>query len=389
MLTTSADRRPSLLAKLGCSSAVLLGLLVTIEVGLRGCGYDPFGRMFADAPAASREGIDSGLMRIVDGGDEDILVYELNPGARGYAWQADIQVNSSGFRDREFPPEKSPGTLRILALGDSATFGAKLPVEVLWPAELERLLFKSGLEVEVFNLGVVGYDVLEEVALLEKYGPALDPDLILVAYHPNDIGHVSATRTYIHRLQGYGSAWYRIRLLQYLRSKADLFELNREFHLVNTDEYFLEKNARFIADIGGDRELSLLMDEVRKEVAGREELKRLQHRYLEWYTKPDRIGKLRYSFERLQRFAGSRGIEVFLFVVPWLGDRGHEAVYDGLYAVVRHEAERNGFEFVPTAPTTRALGHEKLLIEKRDFGHPNATGHRLMAERLQETLLAR
>ncbi len=383
MRSTRADQRPRLRAKLGCSFAVLVGFLGAIEIVLRVAGYDPFGRMFSDAPEASREGLELGLMRVVDG--EDILVYDLNPGARGYAWQADIQVNAHGFRDRDFRP-KEPGTLRILALGDSATFGVKLPREVLWPAEIERALRKEGRKVEVFNLGIVGYDVLEEVALLEKHVEGLSPDKVVVAYHPNDIGHVSATRTYIHRLQSYGSAWYRIRLLQYLRSRLDMSELNREFHMVNTDSYFLERNAGYIADLGDDPTTRRLVSELQARTADREDVKKLKHRYLEWYMNLDRLGKLRYSLERLKELAEARDFDVALFVVPWLGDQGLEGAYDQLYEIVKYETERSGFTYIPMADATRALGHGKLLIEKRDFGHPNSTGHRVMAERLANAL---
>ena len=88
-----ANRR--LAVKLGCSVTVLIGLLGALEVGLRLAGYDPFGRMFSDAPAASREGLETGLMRAVE--DDPILVYELTPGASAYAWQADMRFNSDGL----------------------------------------------------------------------------------------------------------------------------------------------------------------------------------------------------------------------------------------------------------------------------------------------------
>jgi len=322
-------------------------------------------------------------MREVQG--DPILVYELTPGASAYAWQADMRFNASGFRDRNFPAGTS-STFRILALGDSATFGVKLPAEVLWPVELERLFRREGLEVEVFNLGIVGYDVLEEVALLEKHVDELEPDLVVLAYHPNDIGHVSATRTYIHRLQSYGSPWYRIRILQYLRSRADEHELAREFQQVNTDEYFLEKNASYIAPLEADPGVRKLIAELASTVEENEMAQRIKHRYLGWYANEARVGKLRYSLERLRELARVHAFEVALFVVPWLGDKGMEAAYDAMYAIVRHETERVGFRFVPMVDATRSKGHARLLIEKRDFGHPNATGHRVMAERLHQSL---
>ena len=119
-------------------------------------------------------------------------------------------------------------------------------------------------------------------------------------------------------------------------------------------------------------------------IAQNEMAKRIKHRYLGWYTNEARVGKLRYSLERLEGLSREHGFEVALFVVPWLGDKGMEAAYDALYGIVQHETERVGFRFVPMVDATRPRGHAKLLIEKRDFGHPNATGHRVMAERVFE-----
>src|SRR4051794_26480600 len=39
----------------------------------------------------------------------------------------DVTINSRGLREAEIPYEKAPGTYRILALGDSLTFGWGVP----------------------------------------------------------------------------------------------------------------------------------------------------------------------------------------------------------------------------------------------------------------------
>jgi len=380
---THPARNWPLVAKLGCSAAVLLVLLGALELVLRARGYDPFGQMFAAAPRESREGLDLGLMRIVE---DEVRVYELVPGAHGRAWDADIAVNDHGFRDRDYAPRKPPGSYRIVALGDSATFGVKLPVDALWPKALERSLAEGDRPVEVLNLGIVGYDVLEEVVLLEQRGLAFGPDLVVMAFHPNDIGHVSATRSYVHRLQSYGAWWYRIRLLQYVRAKLDEYQLGREFHLVNTDEYFEERNRGRIADLSGDPELLGLMEQLRRRLEATPELAKLQHRYVAWYTSPMRVGKLRHALERLKTTSEQNGFEAIVFVVPWLGDRRFEDVYDLIYAIVRHEVERAELEYVEMASHTRAAGHPGLVIERRDFGHPNAKGHRILAGELEKYL---
>src|SRR5262245_9955658 len=49
-----------------------------------------------------------------------------------------VAFNSLGFRDDEFPVEKQPGELRVLALGDSFTHGQGVQARDSWPEVLER-----------------------------------------------------------------------------------------------------------------------------------------------------------------------------------------------------------------------------------------------------------
>lgn len=48
-------------------------------------------------------------------------------------------VNADGFRDRDYPIERSDA-LRIVAIGDSVTFGRGVPLEEAWSEVLEERL---------------------------------------------------------------------------------------------------------------------------------------------------------------------------------------------------------------------------------------------------------
>jgi lysophospholipase L1-like esterase len=66
-----------------------------------------------------------------------------------------IRINAQGFRGREFSPAKSPGTLRVVAIGGSTT--AQGPSDdATYPALLEAKLRARfpGRAIEVLNLGV-------------------------------------------------------------------------------------------------------------------------------------------------------------------------------------------------------------------------------------------
>ena len=98
-----------------------------------------------------------------------------------------LATNADGFRDATFGP-KPPGTLRVLALGDSFAFGHGVRAEQSYPEQLERLLARPERAVEVLNLGVPGYNTAQELAQLRRLGAELAPDLVLVGcYLGNDL----------------------------------------------------------------------------------------------------------------------------------------------------------------------------------------------------------
>lgn len=95
--------------------------------------------------------------------------------------------NALGFRDVEHAVERTPGTPRILVLGDSVAAGQGVArTQDVFPRRLEARLGEAGLPAEVLNFAVSGYNTGQEVAMLAEKGLAYDPDLILVAYCLND-----------------------------------------------------------------------------------------------------------------------------------------------------------------------------------------------------------
>lgn len=106
-------------------------------------------------------------------------------------WFAGVpaHTNGLGFRDtREYALAKSPGTFRILVLGDSVTFGHGALYETSYPYLLEQRLREWRPEVkwEVWNLGIPGYNTAQELAYLNEVGARYAPDLVVVGLFPND-----------------------------------------------------------------------------------------------------------------------------------------------------------------------------------------------------------
>ncbi len=117
------------------------------------------------------------------------IVFELRPHTRGIFIGQHISINSLGMRDKERSLEKPPGTFRILALGDSHTFGWGVRQEDTWPSVLEIMLSENNpsRRFEVMNLGVPGYNTVQEVQAFSARADALNPDMVIINYCNNDM----------------------------------------------------------------------------------------------------------------------------------------------------------------------------------------------------------
>lgn len=103
-----------------------------------------------------------------------------------YYWHGKLHVHddSTFRRTSRFPP-KSPGTFRILAIGDSLTYGYGIAAEDTYPRLLERNLSEK-YRVEVLNLGVSGAQSEDVVRTLRKFTDRLNPDLVVYGACLND-----------------------------------------------------------------------------------------------------------------------------------------------------------------------------------------------------------
>jgi lysophospholipase L1-like esterase len=112
-------------------------------------------------------------------------LFRLQPNSHGYFMQCPISINSKGFRGREISGEKG-GIYRIVALGESTTFGITLePDDKPWPELLEQMIrerLKTRRPVEVINAGTPGYSLRDNLRTLPGHILPLKPDMI-ISYH--------------------------------------------------------------------------------------------------------------------------------------------------------------------------------------------------------------
>lgn len=98
-----------------------------------------------------------------------------------------VVFNNYQFRDRNFTLEKTPGVVRIAAIGDSLAFGYGIKnVNDRYSNILEDMLNKAGYKVEVYNFGVSGLDTWNEIILYENRIEKFNPDIVVWEYYLND-----------------------------------------------------------------------------------------------------------------------------------------------------------------------------------------------------------
>lgn len=111
--------------------------------------------------------------------------YRLQPGFQGritnrVEYDTPVSINKAGLRGQEVGP-KAPGTFRLLALGDSFTFGVGASEEESYPARLQEILRSRGISAQVLNAGAPGFGVPDAVAWYRRWGRPLEPDAVVLA----------------------------------------------------------------------------------------------------------------------------------------------------------------------------------------------------------------
>ncbi len=297
--------------------------------------------------------------------------YELVPGATGRVGGVDATINAQGYRGSEGRPGKSPG-YRIILLGDSVTFGMGLPLEDTFAFQLQQLLRQESQNMEVLNFGVIGYDIIQEVAHLEVQGLAYFPNLVVVSYVLNDAGlatinweHFARGRAWLTRvLLHFELVWFVVARLerwqqaQWLRRQNDPDVFRREYtgqiDPIRTDEHALRALMQRVPDLYPSH----------------------------WYGDPARIGRIRYAFRHLRAHAQTQGFSVLVLLIPRLTGDIETYPHQTAHRIVAMEAQRAGFDYLDLTAAFMSAGMENLKLRARDVVHPNRVGHTIIAQAL-------
>jgi lysophospholipase L1-like esterase len=256
-----------------------------------------------------------------------------------------IRTNSLGLRSAEVAQPKPAGVTRVLALGDSVTFGWGLRGEDAYPSQLASLLatLRPNPRFEVVYAGISGYGTWQQALWLAETGLALQPDVVVVQAHLNDASdNLWGTLGWQGGEGGLARYSQLARLLQRVLGSAT------------------PRSATPCAidwKVGVDRvcweRTEQLLDDLRSEAQAAGAVPVLMPSPMRWQVEP-----------------GVRDARA------WVDAARYQ---DAL----REYAERSGWLYVDPLPAFRRSTGPSLFL---DVGHPNEAGQRLMAQELYNAL---
>lgn len=101
-------------------------------------------------------------------------------------WHGVLQMYDQNlFRRVEPFPPRQEGKCRIMAVGDSMTYGYGVDEKFIYSTILENVLGKE-FNVEVLNLGKNGWESEDILGVIREFAPKLQPDLVVYGANHND-----------------------------------------------------------------------------------------------------------------------------------------------------------------------------------------------------------
>lgn len=179
---------------------VFIVLLVGIEVGTRlTLPHLSSLDIFVVTPQQKAQVADSAHSTIFEG--DPLLLWRLKPNLDHVVWDFTVlSTNAQHLRSDGPLLKKQAGSIRIVCVGDSVTFGYRVPT--VWPdkpneydrqalpypmlLEKELRAANPNKQIEVVTLAVPGYSSHQGLAWLQREIDSLKPDLITISFGWND-----------------------------------------------------------------------------------------------------------------------------------------------------------------------------------------------------------
>lgn len=265
--------------------------------------------------------------------DDPLMGHEHRPNSHAHLQNVDIRTNEYGLRGGPLKPP-APGERRVLFLGSSITLGWGVPESETMTVLIEEKFRKDGTEMQVLNAGIGNYNTARYSELFLTRLTDLKPTDIVINYFINDAEILPAG----------GGNW----ILRHSQLAVTLWiAANRLFGQTGMGN--LESHYRAVYD---------------PQAKGYQEMLA--------------------GLDRIKAWADAHGVRVYLAITPdvhQLNNYPFRYIHERMAQVA---AER-GFTFIDLYPPFEHERPEDIWAMPGD-PHPNARGHRLMADTLYPAL---
>jgi lysophospholipase L1-like esterase len=277
---------------------------------------------------------------------DPLLFWRMRPNIDRLWWDGTIvSTNERGLRHPEPIGPKRAGVRRIVCLGDSVTYGTRVPYAASadtapapgapYPRLVESLLRERGQQAEVIAMAVPGYSSHQGLAWVRRDLRSLDPDVVTICYGWNDVSqmplsdddampvdalHVAARQALIHSQAG-------LRLMSAVRSMRRVRPAALVLVPRSSREAYVANVRGIVAEVARMKARALVIGPV----------------YRDATTVPDEAARMHEYRQALAEAMHADG-------VPYLE--------------------------VPELTEAGAPGNTDLFVEHI---HPNAQGHRVLA----------
>ena len=95
-------------------------------------------------------------------------------------FDVEVIISEQGLRDRDYPRGPAAGGIRLVAIGDSFTFGWGVTADEAWPKVVERHGGGNNEKIEVLNFGFPGASPNDYSWMITRALDHFQPDIVLI-----------------------------------------------------------------------------------------------------------------------------------------------------------------------------------------------------------------
>lgn len=273
----------------------------------------------------------------------------------GNPFRIDYSLNLEGFRDYNHSLQKSNDIFRIIALGDSFTFGQGIyKLEDTHPKKLEELLNKNFEEkrYEVLNFGKRGINTKDELKVLEDYGLKYNPDLVIINFYIDDAD-----------FEGYNG-------LNFIENKY------KQMYP------FLEKNNKKFPHF-----YYLILGKINSLIYKNKLLKHKSYfTHLKEVYQSKNWEEEKGILKEIKILGNKNNFKIAIVIFPILSDQPNKSGLKEIYSAIQKDLEQEGFLVLNLYHSYNEYDFKSLWISTWD-SHPNEKGHEIAAKAIYNLLI--